>query len=234
LEAFKHQLKSKKSRDPNVDGIPTEKKLITKGEFNMLTTTLPRSSGKFTYSSPKTPCPVCGRTKDSDCRWNAEEICHCRTYAKEHLRAGEVIRGHDGRQWACLGDSDGGRWALFKPHEERRKDDWDPNLTSFSRWANNKNGNVAPAKPNPVQPVAAPAPPPARPTAVPPTASKAPRPKGQKDFIYRDADGQPVVLVRRKDDGQGRKEIRQFRYENGKWIPGLNDQAKAALSGCWS
>jgi hypothetical protein len=31
-------------------------------------------------------------------------------------------------------------------------------------------------------------------------------------------------MVRRKDDGQGRKEIRQFRYENGKWIPGLNDQ----------
>jgi hypothetical protein len=31
-------------------------------------------------------------------------------------------------------------------------------------------------------------------------------------------------MVRRKDDGQGRKEIRQFRYENGKWIPGLNEQ----------
>jgi len=31
-------------------------------------------------------------------------------------------------------------------------------------------------------------------------------------------------LVRREDDGQGNKKIRQFRYENGKWIPGLNDQ----------
>jgi len=153
----------------------------------MLTTTLPRYSGKFTYSSPKNPCPVCGRTKDSDCRWN--EVCHCRTYAKSHLGVGEVIRGNDGQQWAYLGDSDGGRWAMFKPHEERRKDDWV-----------------------------------LKPVIVPQTASKAPRPKGQQDFIYRDADGQPVIKVQRKDDGQGRKEIRQFRYENGKWIPGLNDQ----------
>jgi hypothetical protein len=159
---------------------------------SMLTTTLPRSSGKFTYSSPKNPCPVCGRTKDSDCRWN--EVCHCRTYAKSHLGVGEVIRGNDGQQWAYLGDSDGGRWAMFKPHEERRKDDW------------------VLAKPAP------------KPVIVPQTASKAPRPKGQQDFIYRDADGQPVIKVQRKDDGQGRKEIRQFRYENGKWIPGLNDQ----------
>jgi hypothetical protein len=112
---------------------------------------------------------------------------------------------------------------MFKLHEERRGEDWDPKLTSFSRRVNNKNGNTTPAKPIAVQPVAAPAPSIARPTADPSTASKAPRPKGQQDFIYRDADGQPVVLVRRKDDGHGRKEIRQFRYENGKWIPGLND-----------
>jgi len=188
----------------------------------MLTTRVPRSSGKFTYSSPKNPCPVCGRTKDSDCRWN--EVCHCRTYAKENLGAGEVIRGHDGQQWAYLGSSDGGRWAMFKLHEERRGDEWDPGLTTFTRRANNKNGNATSAKPTPAQPVAAPAPSITRPTADPSTASKNPRPKGQQDFIYRDADGWPIVMVRRKDDGQGRKEIRQFRYENGKWIPGLNDQ----------
>ena len=89
------------------------------------------SQGKLTYSSPKNPCPVCGRTKDTDCRWNAEGICHCRTYAKEHLRVGKVIRGHDGQQWAYLGDSDGGRWAMFKPHEERY--DWKPNLAPFNK-----------------------------------------------------------------------------------------------------
>ncbi|MGY4633124.1 DUF3987 domain-containing protein [Thermostichus sp. OS-CIW-29] len=187
----------------------------------MLTTSVPRSSGKFTYSSPKNPCPVCGRTKDRDCRW--DEVCHCRTYAKEHLGVGEVIRGSDGQQWAYLGDSDGGRWAMFKPHEERRKDDWDPRLTSFSRRANNKNGNATPAKPIAVQPVAAPAPSIARPTAAPPPAKK-PRPKGQQEFIYRDADGQPVIKVRRTDYGDGKKDIFQFRYENGDWVSGLNDQ----------
>jgi len=155
------------------------------------TTIVSHSSSQFTYSSAKNPCPVCGRTKDSDCRWN--DVCHCRTYAKVRLETGEVIRGHDGQQWAYLGDSDGGRWAMFKPHEERLKR-WMPKRASF-------------AKP-----------------AAPPAASKAPRPKGEQGFVYRDADGQPVVLVRRKDDGQGRKEFRQFRYENGKWIPGLNDQ----------
>jgi len=180
--------------------------------ITMLTTKVPQSQGQFTYSSPKNPCPVCGRTKDKDCRWS--EVCHCRTYAKEYLEVGDVIRGDDGRQWACLGDSDGGRWALFKPHEERRKDGWMPKLTSSAKRP------ASPAKPAP-KPVAAPL------DSVPltrTTASKTPRPKGEQDFIYRDADGQPVILVRRKDDGQGRKEIRQFRYENGKWIPGLNDQ----------
>jgi len=160
----------------------------------MLTTNLSRSSAKLTYSSPKNPCPVCGRTKDSDCRWS-NEVCHCRTHAKNHLGVGEVIHGNDGQQWAYLGDSDGGRWALFKPH---RRDAWTPK-TSFP-------------KPSP------------KPVAAPPPAKKTPRPKGQQDFIYHDADGQPVVKVQRKDDGKGRKEIRQFRFENGKWIPGLNDQ----------
>jgi hypothetical protein len=84
-----------------------------------------------------------------------------------------------------------------------------PKLTSFTK--------SAPAK---LAPKAASTPL----SAAPPTASKVPRPKSQQDFIYHDADGQPVILVRRKDDGQGRKEIRQFRFENGKWIPGLNDQ----------
>jgi len=166
----------------------------------MLTASLSRHSARFTYSSPKNPCPVCGRTKDSDCRWS-NEVCHCRTYAKEHLRAGEVVQGNDGQQWAYLGDSDGGRWAMFRPHEERY--DRKPNLTSFNK--------SFPTKPAP------------KPVSVPPTR-KTPRPKGQQEFIYHDADGHPVIKVQRKDDGQGRKEIRQFRHENGKWIPGLNDQ----------
>jgi len=166
----------------------------------MVTSSLSRS--KFTYSSPKNPCPVCGRTKDSDCRVDAKGFCHCRTYAKENLRVGQVVRGHDGQQWAYLGDSDGGRWAMFKPHEERY--DRKPNLTSF-----NKSSPTKPAS---------------KPVSAPSTAKKAPRPKGEQNYIYHDENGYPLIKVVRKDDGQGRKEIRQFRYENGKWIPGLNDQ----------
>ena len=169
-------------------------------EITMLTTSLPRRSGRFTYSSPKSPCPVCGRTKDSDCRWD-DKLWHCRTYAKETLTRGEVIRGHDGQQWAYLGDSDGGRWATFRPHEERY--DRKPSLTSFNK--------SSPAK-QPPKPVSAPSP------------AKKPRPKGQQDFIYHDADGQPVIKVLRTDYDDGSKDIRQFRHENGKWIPGLNDQ----------
>jgi CRISPR-associated protein Cmr3 len=161
----------------------------------MDTTSLSRSSGKLTYSSPKNPCPVCGRTKDSDCRWDS--LCHCRTYAKHHLNRGEVIRGSDGQQWAYLGDSDGGRWALFKPHEGRR-DNWIPKLTSSAKQT-----------PKP---------------AIAPSTAKNPRPKGQQDFIYHDADGYPVIKVQRKDDGLGHKEIRQFRWENGQWVAGLNEQ----------
>jgi len=189
----------------------------------MLTTKIPRSSGNFTYSSPKNPCPVCGRTKDSDCRWDDEDLCHCRTYAKDPPKVGDVIRGNDGRQWACIGESDRGRWALFKPHEERRKDDWDLKPTSFSRRADNKNGNTASASPTHSQPVAAPAPSIARLAADPLTVSKKPRPKGRQEFIYHDADGQPVIKVLREDDGQGNKDIRQLRYENGKWVSRLNE-----------
>jgi hypothetical protein len=110
---------------------------------------------------------------------------------------------------------------MFKLHEERRGDDWDPKLTSFTRRANNKNGNATSAKPTPSQPVAAPSS--TRATTVPSTASKAVRPEGQQDFIYCDADGQPVILVRRTDDGQGNKTFQQFRYENGKWVSRLNE-----------
>jgi len=162
----------------------------------MLTTSLTRSSARFTYSGRRNPCPVCGRTKDSDCRWN--EVCHCRTYAKVHLRRGDTVRGHDGQQWAYLGDSDGGRWAMFRPHRERRYDRKPKRPTS-------------PAKPA------------AKPVSAPPTAKK-PRPAGQQDFIYMDADGNPLIKVRRTDYGDGTKKFSQFRWENGQWIPGLDER----------
>lgn len=171
----------------------------------MRTHSLTRSS-KFIYSSPKNPCPVCGRVKDSDCRWNAEGVCHCRTYAKEHLRVGSVIQGSDGGRWAYLGDSDGGRWAMFRPHKERERFSRKPKLTPSAKRP------ASPAKQTP------------KPTVAPPTVAKKPRPAGERDFIYHDADGYPVIKVRRTDYGDGEKTFSQFRWENSQWVARLTEQ----------
>jgi len=48
----------------------------------MSTTRIPQTSDRFTHSSPKETCPVCGRTKDSDCRLDGKRRQHCRAYAK--------------------------------------------------------------------------------------------------------------------------------------------------------
>jgi hypothetical protein len=90
---------------------------------------------------------------------------------------------------------------MFKPHEERY--DRKPNLTSFKK--------SSPPKQTP------------KPASTPSTTKK-PRPKGEHHYVYHDADGYPLLKVVRKDDGLGRKTIYQFRWENGKWIPGLNEQ----------
>jgi hypothetical protein len=90
---------------------------------------------------------------------------------------------------------------MFKPHEERY--DWKPNLTSFN-------------KPSPPKPAS-------KPVSAPSTAKKAPRPAGQQDFIYHDADGNPLIKVQRKDDEHG-KRFHQFRWENGQWVAGLTEQ----------
>jgi hypothetical protein len=70
-------------------------------------------------SSKRNPCPVCGRTKDSDCRTSGdglEVICH---HPKDHRR-GEVITGADGLAWAFTGNTKDGRaghFTLDKPSD---------------------------------------------------------------------------------------------------------------------
>jgi hypothetical protein len=70
-------------------------------------------------SSKRNPCPVCGRTKDSDCRTSGdglEVICH---HPKDHRR-GEVITGADGLAWAFTGNTKDGRaghCTLDKPSD---------------------------------------------------------------------------------------------------------------------
>jgi hypothetical protein len=151
--------------------------------------------------------------------------CHCRTYAKEYLKKGDVVHGKDGRQWAYLRESDNGRWALFKIHEERRGG-WDPRSVPSSKRTSTKrkssrNGPASKAVVTPDRPTKGSIPPTRK---DPSTAPQKPiRPKGEQEFIYHDADGRPVIKVRRIDYGNGKKKFSQSRYENGRWVSCLNE-----------
>ena len=62
------------------------------------------------------PCPICGRTKDGDCRTRDDlVICHRGSdhHPPEGLQPGDVIDGNDGQRWAFTGDTTDGRAATF-------------------------------------------------------------------------------------------------------------------------
>lgn len=80
---------------------------------------------RWLASSKRNPCPICGRTKDGDCRITADGqavICH---YGQTHhppegLTRSQVITGHDGQSWAFTGKTEDNRAATFtidKPRE---------------------------------------------------------------------------------------------------------------------
>ena len=75
-------------------------------------------------SSKRNPCPICGRTKDGDCRWTADLIlCHRGSShaPPKHLNVGDVIQVQS-KPWALV-RSDGGfdmAAAVFRPHRPRR------------------------------------------------------------------------------------------------------------------
>jgi len=76
-------------------------------------------------SSRRSPCPVCGRTKDADCRWNDTTIlCHQGSSQgpPAGLKTGEVITV-EGRSWALIKRDGGfdGAAAVFKPHKPKRR-----------------------------------------------------------------------------------------------------------------
>ena len=79
-----------------------------------------RSSGR------NNPCPVCGRTKDADCRLSDITIlCHTGT----DLRSGDTIT-IAGIKWAFIHLKGGfsGMAAVFKPHRERNRKEWKRDL----------------------------------------------------------------------------------------------------------
>ena len=70
--------------------------------------------GRFTQSGRRNACPICGRTKDDDCRWNDEVIlCHTGT----DLKPGATVTVGD-KEWAFIHHKGGfsGMAAVFHPH----------------------------------------------------------------------------------------------------------------------
>lgn len=75
-------------------------------------------------SSKANPCPICGRTKDGDCRTrDGLAICHRGSthHPPEGLQAGDVVNGNDGQRWAFTGDTAGGRAATFTIDKPRAR-----------------------------------------------------------------------------------------------------------------
>lgn len=84
-------------------------------------------------SGPKTPCKVCGRDSDGDCRSTEDLIlCHqgTRFAPPAHLRPGDTI-SIDGKPWALIRHGGGfdGQAAVFRPHREGIRSD----ATTFGR-----------------------------------------------------------------------------------------------------
>jgi Protein of unknown function (DUF3987) len=70
------------------------------------TPTKPSGSSKYIRSSIKSPCPVCGRTKDKDCSLHPDgKTAHCKTYVSGI--------GHDTSQWHYNGTNKQGFQGIF-------------------------------------------------------------------------------------------------------------------------
>jgi len=78
-------------------------------------------------SSKANPCPVCGRTKDGDCRISGDGLqvnCHRgSTHSPPaDLKKGDTVIGKDGRVWAYTKDNDrGAHFTIHKPRGQKEK-----------------------------------------------------------------------------------------------------------------
>ena len=80
-------------------------------------------ASKLITSGRNTPCPICSRDTDGDCRWNDDVIfCHNgSSFAPpQDLRIGDITT-IAGRPWALVKTNAGydGAAHVFKPHRER-------------------------------------------------------------------------------------------------------------------
>lgn len=92
---------------------------------------------KFIPSSKTNPCPVCGRTKDGDCRITADkQLVLCHTHI-DSLRLWEEVNG-----WKFIGLSDNPLWGKFI----KIKEDWQkpcrPAMKRHWDYYDNKNQKI--------------------------------------------------------------------------------------------
>jgi len=124
-------------------------------------------------SGKRNPCPVCGRTKDGDCRTSGdglEAICH---HPKE-LRRGDVVKGHgDGNAWAFTGNTSDGRAGHFTVHKPRQGQP-----QQFEEFNPSADADESEDAPHAVQPAPLPAEPPRLALLDPP------RPAGGSPYAY--------------------------------------------------
>jgi hypothetical protein len=81
------------------------------------------SGSRLQPTSRRTPCPICTRQKDGDCRIGDDLVfCHYGSshHPPKHLKPGDVHPGFDGQQWAFTGDTSDGRAAIFTIHRPRQ------------------------------------------------------------------------------------------------------------------
>jgi hypothetical protein len=75
------------------------------------------SSRRFACSGRGNPCPICGRTKDGDCRWGDDWIaCHSGAAANS-LKPGQTIEA-EGCTWylSRTGGGHSGMAHIYRPH----------------------------------------------------------------------------------------------------------------------
>ena len=106
------------SVDSNTSGIATGyTKNYTKSYTNQNTKNQQNARSKFSaFGGTHNPCPVCGRTHDTDCRYstNDPDYIHCHSYCDS--RKGDRINGY-----ICITEANG-HTAGFKPD---RSEKWD-------------------------------------------------------------------------------------------------------------
>ncbi|MCT0212414.1 MULTISPECIES: AAA family ATPase [unclassified Synechococcus] len=160
-------------------------------------------------SSTRHPCPVCGRTKDGDCRIGAigeTVICH---HPKD-LKPGEVSN----KIWAFTGNTSDGRAGHFTRDKSREKDSRGVSIRADQKRV--KPLAPAPNIDGPPKPV---------------------RHAGLRHFDYEDSEGRKLIRVHRSDDGKGNKRIWQKSLVQGsepsdllhRVMPYGAQSAKAAL-----